>query len=169
MKEPQMSGLSRRELGVDPWMDDPRRARGINAFAVEFAVRYMVEASALFGHDYDCAMIFLGVLEANGRQNIRTSLFREVYADVRVAIPPELARPMSRQAIALALGMARETVRRKIDKLIKLGFLVEAPGGGVITSREVITRPDFLAAQERAVDYVRRFRSDLIEYVSTPM
>jgi len=107
---------------METWIQDPALDRTINAFAVEFAVRYMVEAAALFDNDYECAMIFLAILEANGRQNIRTPQFRDVYVDVFVPIPEELARPMSRQAIAQSLGMARETVRRKIDKLIALGF-----------------------------------------------
>ena len=153
---------------MTPWLKDPKLTRTINAFAVEFAVRYMVEASALFDHDYEAAMIFLAVLEANGRQNIRMPSFRDVYADVRAAIPQQLARPMSRLAIANSLGISRETVRRKITKLIDLGFLVKAPGGGVITSREVISRPDFIAAQERVLSYVRQFRADLIQYAAAP-
>lgn len=146
------------------WMDDPALARTINAFAVEFAVRYMREAAHLFGDDYECAMIFLAVLEANGRQNIRQPSFREQYSDVRVSLPAELARPVSRQAISESLGIARETVRRKIAALIEKGFLVEDSRGGVITARGVIANEDFLAAQRRALGYVRQFRADLRQY-----
>jgi biotin operon repressor len=140
----------------------------VNAFAVEFVVRCMREAAHLFGDDYDCAMIFLAVLEGNGRQNIRDPSFREQYADVRVSIPAELARPMSRQAIAESLGMSRETVRRKIATLIEQGILVEDPRGGVITTRGVIANPDFLAAQARVVGFVRQFRGDMRKYAGAP-
>jgi hypothetical protein len=149
---------------MDSWVDDPARARAINAFAVEFAVRYMREAAHLFSNDYECAMIFLAVLEANGRHNVRQPFFREEFADVRESLPAEMARPVSRQAISESLGMARETVRRKIAALIGKGYLIEDSRGGVITARGVIATEEFLAAQRRVVGYVRQFRSDLRQY-----
>jgi CRP-like cAMP-binding protein len=38
-------------------------------------------------------------------------------------------RPMSRRAIALATGLPRETVRRRLRRLVDLGLLKESPGG----------------------------------------
>jgi len=128
----------------------------------------MSEAAALFDHDLDCAMIFLAVLEGNGRQNIRSPAFRNEYADVRVALPAETVRPMSRQSIAESLGFPRETVRRKIAALIEKGYLTEDPRGGVITTRGVIAREDFLRIQQRIVGYVRQFRADLRAYAGAP-
>jgi hypothetical protein len=153
---------------MDSWMADPAASRAINAFSVEFVVRYMREAAHIFGDDYECAMIFLAVLEANGRQNVREPFFREQYADVQVSLPVELARPISRQAIAESLGIPRETVRRKIAGLIAKGFLVEHPRGGVITARGVIANEAFLAAQKRVVGFVRQFRADLRQHAGAP-
>lgn len=39
------------------------------------------------------------------------------------------ARPMSRRAIALATGLPRETVRRRLARLVELGLLREEAGG----------------------------------------
>lgn len=39
------------------------------------------------------------------------------------------ARSVSTYSISLASGIPRETVRRKIDKLMALGWVVETPGG----------------------------------------
>jgi hypothetical protein len=150
----------------DGWLDDARSARAINAFAMEFAVRYMSEAASLFEHDYDSAMIFLALLEANGRQNIRAPAFRVDYVDVRTAIPAEQARPISRQEIARTLGLSRETVRRKVAIMIEKGFLVEDPRGGVITTRGVIAGPGFLRAQERVIGFVEQFLTDLGEFAA---
>jgi biotin operon repressor len=149
---------------MDSWLDDPACARAINPFAVEFAVRYMREAAQLFGNDYECAMIFLTVLATNGRDNIRDPSFRKEYADVRVSLPAQMARPVSRQSISESLGMARETVRRKIAALIEKGYLIEDSRGGVITTRGVIATDEFLTAQRRVIGYVRQFRSDLRQY-----
>ncbi|MHB8528112.1 MAG: helix-turn-helix domain-containing protein [Caulobacteraceae bacterium] len=160
--------LDSRLVDMDAWLQDPSTSRVVNAFAVEFAVRYMREAAHLFDNDYETAMIFLAVLEANGRQNIRAAWFRGDYADVHKALPPELARPISRQAIAQSLGLSRETVRRKIAALIKQGFLVADERGGVITARGAIATEAFLAAQKRVIGYVRQFRADLLRHAGAP-
>ena len=152
--------------GLNEWIDDPGLARIINAFMVEFALRYMREAAQLFGDDYDCAMIFLAVLESNGRHNIRQPYFLDDYSDARASLPAELARPISRKAISESLGLPRETVRRKVSSLVKQGFLVEDERGGVITARDVIGREEFLAAQQRAIGYLRQFNADLRRYVA---
>jgi len=153
---------------VDRWLSHPSSARAVNAFSLEFVVRYMREAAQLFDNDYDCAMIFLAVLEGNGRQNIRDPSFGRNYSDARISLPVETVRPMSRQAIAASLGMPRETVRRKIAAMFEKGFLVEDPRGGVITARDVIVRPEFLAAQARVVNYMRQLRADLRSYAGAP-
>ncbi|HZL01258.1 MAG TPA: helix-turn-helix domain-containing protein, partial [Caulobacteraceae bacterium] len=131
-------------------------------------VRYMREAAALFDGDYECAMIFLAVLETNGRLNIRLPAFVDEYADVRVSIPARQARPISRQAVAASLGLSRETVRRKIAALIEKGVLAADDRGGVITTRGVIANEAFLAAQKRVIGYVRQFRLDLVRHARAP-
>jgi hypothetical protein len=153
---------------MDLWLQDPCIARAVNAFAVEFAVKYMREAAQLFDGDYECAMIFLSVLEANGRQNVRHPSFLRDYADARISLPTAMARPISRQAIAHSLGLSRETVRRKIAKLIERGFLTADDRGGVITTRGAIASEGFLAAQKRVITFVRQFRADLVRYAGAP-
>ncbi|MGH6988234.1 MAG: helix-turn-helix domain-containing protein [Caulobacteraceae bacterium] len=155
------------EIDMDAWLADPTSARAINAFSIEFVLAYMREVAALFGGDYEAALIFLAVLAHNGAVNIRQPWFSEHFADVRNALPAELARPVSRQAIAHTLGLKRETVRRKIARLIQGGLLEPVPGG-VITPRGVIATPEFLDAQARVIGFLRRFRADLIAYAGAP-
>jgi hypothetical protein len=127
----------------------------------------MHEAANLFDADYECTLIFLAILESNGRQNIRQPWFAEDFGDVRLSLPAEMARPISRQAIAESLSIPRETVRRKVAYLIDRGFLTEVRGG-VITTRGVIGNEKFLAAQRKVMIYVRQFLSDLAEYAGVP-
>jgi hypothetical protein len=145
-------------------LSEQATSRLVNAFAVEFVVRYMHEAANLFDADYECALIFLAVLEANGRQNIRQPWFVENFGDARLSIPAEMVRPISRQAVAESLNIPRETVRRKVAYLIERGFLSEVPGG-IMTTRGVIGNDRFLNAQTRIVSYARQFLSDLGKYV----
>jgi hypothetical protein len=123
----------------------------------------MHEAANLFDADYECAIIFLAILESNGRQNVRQPWFAQDFGDVRLSVPVEMVRPISRQAIAESLSIPRETVRRKVAFLIERGFLIEVRGG-VITARGVIGNDKFLAAQKRIVGFVRQFLADLAEY-----
>src|SRR5579859_7213292 len=148
-------------------LNEEATSRLTNAFAVEFVVKYMHEAAYLFGADYECAIIFLSILESNGRQNIRQPWFAQDFGDVRLSVPAESVRPISRQAIAESLGIPRETVRRKVAYLIEQGFLTE-DRGGVITARGVIGNDRFVSAQKRVVVFVRQFLSDLTSYVGLP-
>jgi len=153
---------------METWIEHPEASRSINAFSVEFVVRYMREAANLFDNDYDRAIIFLSILQANGRQNIREPFFRQEYADVRKSLPSELARPVSRLGLAESLGMSRETVRRKVAALIKDGYLEEVDDG-VITARGVIGNEAFRSAQMRAISYMRQLLSDLRDFAGAPI
>jgi len=44
-------------------------------------------------------------------------------------LPPELAVPMSRRAIARLTGIATETVRRHVESMVRRGILVSTPKG----------------------------------------
>ena len=44
-------------------------------------------------------------------------------------LPPELAVPMSRRAIARVTGIPTETVRRHVEGMVKRGILVATPKG----------------------------------------
>jgi len=150
------------------WLDDPRSTRPVNVFTVELVVRYMARLAALFDYDYDSAMIFLALLEASGREAFRGAPFRTTYAKLGSSLPVELSKPVSRQAIARSIGLSRETVRRKVAKLLDLGFLVEDSRGGVIITRGQTATPEFIGAQKRAVELVRQFLQDLGEF-ATPV
>jgi CRP-like cAMP-binding protein len=71
----------------------------------------------------DPAMILIAETVAIG--TMERSLFRQGRADGAVGRP----KPMSRRAIALATGLPRETVRRRLARLVELGLLREEAGG----------------------------------------
>lgn len=55
-------------------------------------------------------------------------------------LPREWVVPISRNAIASATGLPRETVRRHVEKLIERGILIEDPRGGVTPPPGMIER-----------------------------
>lgn len=53
--------------------------------------------------------------------------------------PSQSLRRSNAYSIALASGIPRETVRRKLDKLITLGWITELPNGGLSLNRDIDT------------------------------
>ncbi len=75
-------------------------------------------------------LIYVTVNVANTQKLMRErSIPREFYATS--VLPREWVVPISRNAIASATGLPRETVRRQVGKMIEQGLLVEDPRGGV--------------------------------------
>lgn len=74
--------------------------------------------------------IFLTVGVANIQKLMRERQIPENFAATEV-LPREVIVPISRNAIASATGLPRETVRRQVEKLIERGLLIEDPRGGI--------------------------------------
>jgi len=60
-----------------------------------------------------------------------------------VPLPREWVVPISRNAIASATGLPRETVRRQVAKMIERGILVEDPRGGVTPPADIISAGNY--------------------------
>lgn len=88
--------------------------------------------------DNDDLMILLNITLANVQKVMRDRPRRDPFLG-NVGIPQDLIMPISRRAIARATGLPRETVRRRVDRLIAVGLVVELSGG-------VRSRPRILAA-----------------------
>lgn len=74
--------------------------------------------------------IFLTVGVANIQKLMRERQIPPGFAATEV-LPREWVVPISRNAIASATGLPRETVRRQVERLIERGLLIEDPRGGV--------------------------------------
>lgn len=59
-------------------------------------------------------------------------------------------RPVSRMALARSTNLPRETVRRKVSKLIERGFVEETPKGLIVprSVRDIPLYAETVAAQE---------------------
>jgi hypothetical protein len=75
-------------------------------------------------HQLDPAMVLIAQTVAVG--TIERGMPRP---GTRPAAGKPGVRPMSRRAIALATGLPRETVRRRLRRLVELGLLKETAGG----------------------------------------
>lgn len=74
--------------------------------------------------------IYLTVAVANVQKLMRERQIPEDFSGTQI-LPREWVVPISRNAIASATGLPRETVRRHVEKMIARGLLIEDPRGGV--------------------------------------
>jgi hypothetical protein len=75
-------------------------------------------------------LIYVTVSVANVQKLMRERVIPECYAATEI-LPREWVVPISRNAIATASGLPRETVRRRVAAMIESGMLIEDPRGGV--------------------------------------
>jgi hypothetical protein len=77
-------------------------------------------------------------------------------------LPREWVVPISRNAIASATGLPRETVRRHVEKLIERGLLIEDPRGGVTPPPGMIEKFGLVGTLEPMLTEFARTASQLI-------
>ena len=78
-------------------------------------------------NDLESFAVYLAVVSAGSGRILRDPEMLAIYADDR-SLPEEERLGVSRRAIAESLGLPRETVRRKIAKLIANGSVIETDG-----------------------------------------
>jgi len=89
--------------------------------------RTMTEASPIGPTEL---LIYVTVSVANVQKLMRERVIPECYTSTEI-LPREWVVPISRNAIATASGLPRETVRRRVAAMIAGGYLIEDPRGGV--------------------------------------
>lgn len=75
-------------------------------------------------------IIYLTVCVANVQKLMRERAIPDDFSATAI-LPREWVVPISRNAIAAATGLPRETVRRQVEKMIERGLLIEDARGGV--------------------------------------
>lgn len=83
--------------------------------------------------------IYLTVAVANVQKLMRERHIPEAYCGTEI-LPREWVVPISRNAIASATGLPRETVRRHIEKMIARELLIEDPRGGVTPPQGMVEK-----------------------------
>jgi CRP-like cAMP-binding protein len=111
------------------------------------------------GHDPLDALLLSTVAVANVAHLNADKALSRAYADIAQPEPMEIKRPISRNAVALSLGLSYETARRRIQKLLDQGALVEVEGGLIGANEQA--SPDMVRAmaEQNAVLLRRMIRN----------
>ncbi len=145
-----------------PSVRDHPSSRAIAHFVGEYILRSAESVSQIFGHDYEAAIIFMSISNRNADKVMNDPKLREIYGSYQTPIPQEHALLISRMALARATGLPRETVRRKVAKLLARGWIIELPGG--LRARPDLNRhPAYFGTLEPQAQNLRRLFTMLLQ------
>jgi DNA-binding transcriptional regulator YhcF (GntR family) len=127
----------------------------------------------LYGGDLDLAAVGETVAMVAIEPDMRDPAFRQTFHDLRSVIGIERQQAVNALTIAEATGIPRETVRRKLKQLLKLGVIAEKERGRYVFKPGMAQSPENLAAAERAMRDALQFINDclslgLVHWVDRP-
>ena len=121
------------------------------------------ERRQLYFGDLDLALVAEIIGTAGVEPGMRDAAYRQKHKDFAAAIPVEEQRAVNASSIAVAAGIPRETVRRKIRKLLELGFIVEKEPARYVLRPGILLQPQRQAAFARGIELTVRFMNELLE------
>lgn len=129
--------------------------------AGRLSVAYLLDVIAIMRGDGDPIDTLLAgaIIQAN----VAEILQRDLAGDLPEgdAMPTdEMRRPVSISAVAASMGMPFETVRRRINRLLRAGYCVPADGGVIVPSA-VLSDPKYLVEAFRGYERLRAFYWEL--------
>ncbi len=94
---------------------------------------------------------------------MRDAAFREQYRSFEAIIGIGGQRAVNAASIAAATGIPRETVRRKLKRLVALGYIVEKKRAGYVVTPGMLQRADRQTVFERCFNQIALFTNDMLE------
>jgi biotin operon repressor len=137
------------------------KPRLVSRLSSEYLLWFLGQVRQAFDGDVIKGVIFLAITQANVRHIDEGS--PAGWTELDNPPPDNLRRPVSAGAVAQALGIPKETARRKIRELVSARFCALAPGG-VIVPRRVFLRPGNATGLKRNAEQLRALFSALQRY-----
>ena len=141
----------------------PANSRMFVYLAGNYLHRIERERRELYYGDLDLALVAEIIGTAGVEPGMRDAGFRRKHRDFSSAISVAEQRAMNASSIATAAGIPRETVRRKVKKLLDLGFIVEKEPARYVLRPGILLQPRRQAAFARGIDLTVRFMNELLE------
>ncbi len=94
---------------------------------------------------------------------MRDATFRAQYRSFQSVIGIDGQRAVNAASIAAATGIPRETVRRKLKRLVALGYIIEKGRSGYVVTPGMLQRADRQTVFERCFSQIALFTNDMLE------
>jgi hypothetical protein len=134
------------------------RARGIARASLDFVLD--VSKISRGAGDLLDPLLLTAILDANQALLHRDPELARRYGDAPVAMPDELRRPISVNALARSLRLPFESVRRRVSGWVAAGVCVRTPAG-VYVPAGVVASPAYTATQAARVARLAAFHAEL--------
>lgn len=118
--------------------------RAFSQFSIEYVVDFLLKGRTLLGNDFDAVTILLVIMTQTMERAFRLDQDNVRRLSWHEPLPADLFVPISRLAIAAITGLPKETVRRKVAKLERLGLVVKTGSRGVIVSQQLLTSTEMM-------------------------
>jgi hypothetical protein len=129
-----------------------------------FLHRIERERRGLYGGDLDLALVAEMIGTAAIEPGMRDAAFREQHGTFESVVGVEGQRAVNATSIASASGIPRETVRRKLKRLLELGVIVEKGRARYVIKPGVVQRPEQQAAFARGIQQTVLFMNECLEH-----
>jgi hypothetical protein len=129
----------------------------------DLSLRFVLDAAQISrgAGDIIDPLLLTAILDANQAAIHRDPELNRLYGDAQAALPDDLRRPISINALSKSLRLPFESVRRRIGALVEAGVCVRV-AGGVYVPQAVVTSPPYLATQAARVARLRALHADLV-------
>ncbi|MCI3132621.1 hypothetical protein [Phenylobacterium aquaticum] len=121
---------------------DPPSESTVRNLLDDFILRVLESGVAPHGSMLD-ALVFTALMHANAEPITQDPTMAWRYAGADTPPPDNLRRPVTIAELAAKLFIPRETMRRRISRMLDLGRCVAAPGG-YLTTLEHMQKPNVL-------------------------
>ena len=121
------------------------------------------ERRTVYFGDLDLARVAEIIGAAGVEPGMRDAAFRAQHGSFDSIVGVEGQRAVNATSIASAIGIPRETVRRKLKHLLKLGVIVEKGRARYVLKPGVLQEPERQAAFARGIQQTVLFMNECLE------
>lgn len=121
------------------------------------------ERRKLYLGDPDLALVAEIIGTAAVEPGMRDAAFRQQHKGFDSIVGVEGQRAVNASSISTAIGIPRETVRRKIKKLLKLGFIVEKAPAHYVVKPGLLQQGEWQGTFAKGMEQTVRFMNELLE------
>jgi hypothetical protein len=135
-------------------------------FAVRFSSFYQEVTRlqrALFDGDIDLFIVAAAIAVGAIEGRMRDPAFRGSFASLKSVVGEDLQRGCNALSIAQATGLPRETVRRRINRLIDMGIVARLSAGNYVLRPGVVQTSAYENLFRRLSDELLRLVNDCVE------
>ena len=157
--KPASEGRSRGRLEYANELEDTRLFVHLMGTLIH---RLDLDRRRLYDNDLDMACVAGAVALESTDANLRLAEFRDKFRDLRSVIGLEGQHGVNAFSIAQYTGIPRETVRRKLKRLVGKGAVTEKTRGSYVIKPGFPQTPESIAVIQGAMRYTLQFMNDCL-------